>query len=352
MRRAIRQVAIGALTLPGVAPLLRRLNRDRAVVFMLHRFADPDHDIPGHSPDALRDFLEFLRRHRFTLVHVDEMIRRARVDEDAGSDPAVSFILDDGYWEHTEVAAPIFAEFDAPAAIFPVTGFLDGNLWLWWDRFKTILTLTSHSRVTLDEGLASPVSIALDQPPPQVLRQRRAVEEALKVLPADERDAVLEDLAFRCEVELPTSPPACFRPMSWDDARRCEELGVRMAPHTVTHPILSREGNDRARWEIEESWRRIRSEVEDPIRVFGYPNGEDSDFGPREMRIVKDMGLEGALTARPGYLSLSPLTRANGRGALAPFSVPRYSFPDRFPTFVRIVSGLAGGGVQQLPPQI
>lgn len=351
MRRAIRQVAAEALNVPGVVRLLKRLNRDRAVVFMLHRFGDADHGIPGHSPAALREVLAFLRRYEFTLVHVDELLRGARSARARLDGPAVSFILDDGYWEHAHVAAPIFAEFDAPASIFPVTGFLDGDLWLWWDRLRTILARTSRTRVTLRTGLQEPITLNLDQPPRQLLRQRRSVEEVLKYLSAVERDEALEDLARDCEVELPAAPPDWFRPMSWDDARRCEAMGVRVGPHTVSHPILSREGDERARWEMEESWRRVRSEVKNPVPVFCYPNGETSDFGRREMKIGKEMGMEGALTARPGYVGLSPVSGGNGAGELAPYSMPRYSFNDRFPTFVRVVSGLAGGEVRSLPPR-
>lgn len=336
MDRMLRQIAVRTLTFPGVMPLVQRWNRDLGVVFMLHRVADEEMGIAGQDPEVLRRTLAFLRRHEFRVVPVSELLEWAR-SPDRRPGPCVAFTLDDGYLDQATRAAPLFAEFDVPATIFPVTGFLDGDLWMWWDRLRYLVDRTDRRRVTLRELGGSPIEIGSHAARSPVLH---ALSSAMKRLTVADREERLAALSGIFDVELPTGPPPRYAPMSWDQARRCEEAGVRIGPHTVTHPTLSQESDERVRAEVAESWARLGEELEDPVSVFCYPNGCHGDFTRREGEILAQTGMDGALTAEPGYVSASGET-APARPVMSPYELPRYSFPDKHSSLVRIVSGLS-----------
>jgi len=61
----------------------------------------------------------------------------------------VAFRIDDGYADRATVAAPIFAQFDCPVTTFVTTGFLDRDVWFWWDKIEYVCHKTSRSDLAL-----------------------------------------------------------------------------------------------------------------------------------------------------------------------------------------------------------
>jgi peptidoglycan/xylan/chitin deacetylase (PgdA/CDA1 family) len=303
--------------------------RGLASIFMLHRFRK---EARGHDPLVVRSLLEWLRRRRFEVLDLETLFRRL-----AGDGPplrrAVAITIDDGHYCQAEIAAPIFAEYGVPVTTFLTTGFLDGELWLWRDHLEYILEGTRLDRVGVTAG-GQPLDLDLGSPERRRLAAR-VVAEHCKAMPEEERVTALAELAERARVPLPKTPPSEYRPMSWEQARRCEAAGMRFGPHTVTHPILSRTADAQARRELELSWQRICQEVSRPMPVFCYPNGRGDDFGPREIAILRGMGLLGAVTAEPGYATDVPLA-----GTDRMFRVPRFSFSEEHGENIRYASGL------------
>jgi peptidoglycan/xylan/chitin deacetylase (PgdA/CDA1 family) len=77
---------------------------------------------------------------------------------------------------------------------------------------------------------------------------------------------------------------------------------VDFAPHSLTHPMLNRLDAAAARTEILQSWVDLRREVLDPTPVFGYPNGSFDSFGPREISMVRESGMTGAVAFNRRYV--------------------------------------------------
>ena len=333
MTQAIRRALLASLSMPVATAPLRRLMHGRATIFMLHRFRDDERGVAGHDPAELRRMLARLRRDRYDLLPLGELVARLRGD---GPPPAraVAFTIDDGYLDHATVAAPVFAEFDCPVTTFVTTGFLDGHLWMWWDRVSHCFTRASAPSLAValgGEELAYPTSSLA----------ARAVAAAdftarCKEVPNAEREAAIERLAVAAEVELPASPPTGCEPMSWAQLRACERAGMSFGPHTVTHPVLSRTGDAESRAEIAESWRRLREESGAPVPVFCYPNGRLSDFGAREVSTLEQLGLTGAVVGESGYARVDVVS-GNPRAA---YFVPRFSYPDDLPYTLQYASGL------------
>jgi peptidoglycan/xylan/chitin deacetylase (PgdA/CDA1 family) len=305
-----------------------------ATIIVMHRFADPDRGITGLDPRALRRALQFLRSERYPIVSLDRLFQ-GLTGEAPPIDRAVAFTMDDGTIDQATVAAPIFEEFDCPATIFVVTGYLDGALWCWWHRVEYVFETTRHREFSvMVAGLRH--IIRLNDGAPRAQHARRFMDRCTRV-PEVEKLRAIERLAAAAEVELPARPPARYAPMSWDDVRACEARGITFGPHTVTHPVLSRASEEQSKHEIHESWARLRAEARRPVPIFCYPNGHvGTDFGPRECATLRRLGFVGAVTSWPGDYATVGGFRSSPD---APFSVPRIDFGEDHRSFVRSVSG-------------
>jgi peptidoglycan/xylan/chitin deacetylase (PgdA/CDA1 family) len=328
----VRAVVFRGLACPTVHTVFRALLSQKCAIFMLHRFRHPDRGVEGHDPVLLRNALGHLRRRRVPLVAIEEVV--TAVTGDVRVPPgAVGFTIDDGYADQAEVAAPIFAEFDCPVTTFVTTGFLDRETWNWWDQVEHVFERTPrcHLEVALGEARFS------YDLPDGASRSRAAADFVgrCKQVPNQDRIHGIAEVAAAGEVDLPEQPPAQYAPMSWSDLRTCERGGMSFGPHTVTHPILARVDDAGARAEIEGSWLRVAGEARNPCPVFCYPNGQPRDFGPREYDILAAVGLIGAVTAGPAYVS----TVERSSRDRPQYRIDRFSFPDSLDPFLQIVSG-------------
>jgi peptidoglycan/xylan/chitin deacetylase (PgdA/CDA1 family) len=333
MIRRLKPLALRALTHPICTASLGPLMQGRAAIFMLHRFAQPDLGVQGHDPQMLRTVLAWLRREHYELVPLADLFRRL-----AGEAPpfrrAVCFTIDDGYLDHATIGSPVFAEFDCPVTTFVTTGFLDQQLWFWWDRIEWIFAQSMRGRGRVVLG-----GVPLEYRWGDADERARAQADftaRCKEVPDLEKGAAIMVLAHDTEVELPALPPPPYRPMSWDQLRECETRGMTFGPHTVTHPVLSRTSDEQSNRELEESWSRLKEEATQPVPVFCYPNGQMVDFGTRETATLRRIGLHGAVTGVEGYADV----RAFDQSIESPFRTPRFSYAESLPHMIQYVSGL------------
>lgn len=302
--RRLKRALLTALTAPGVRRALRPFRAGNGTIFVLHRLTDPNTGAVGHNSEDLRRTLAFLRRRGYELVALSEMFRRLR-ESGPQDDLGIAFTLDDGYAEQVRVAGPIFAEFDCPATVYVTTGFLDQTMWMWWDRIEFIVNACRENRIntTIDRAartydFTGGGAIARAEAVEDFVKQCKLVSEA-------ERHAAIARLAEAAGVAVPEIPPPRYAPMTWQELRSWEGRGMTFGPHTVTHPILSRTGDEQCRNEISGSWQRLVAEARQPVPIFCYPNGNREDFGPREMALIRAAGLEGGLSTIPGHANIA-----------------------------------------------
>lgn len=315
--------------------LHRTLTRDAAAIFMLHRFANPEHSVRGHDPNELRTLLAWLRRRDFPVVSLEELVRRRR--EGAPLEGCVCFTVDDGYADFARVGMDAFAEFDCPVTVFLPSGFLDGEYWMWWDRIQYMVERTDAAYVSLpllgegSDGARWPLETAGERE-----RVRLRAVEKIKGQARRNREASVARLADALAVELPSEPPSPrFRPLTWDEVRRCERGGATFGPHTRNHVWLAAASDDEAKAEVRCSWDRVREETRRPVPVFCYPYGTADSFGRRDERLVRDAGLEGAVTTVHKMVAGS---RNSAEKRL--FRLPRYAFADDVLEARQICTGL------------
>src|SRR5512132_105112 len=134
-----------------VAPVSQRLLRGTASIFMLHRFADRERGNGGLDSATVRADLAYLRRERYELVSLLELVRRLR-ERDSRLGKTVAFTVDDGYADFASVGVGVFSEFDCPVTMFVVTGVVDSGGWYWWDRLQVAISLTRLDRIEVEVG--------------------------------------------------------------------------------------------------------------------------------------------------------------------------------------------------------
>ncbi len=316
--RPLKRLYRLAVSTPGLVPRFLQ-NRDMGVIFMLHRFPDPElENEASHDVEATRSMLAYLRRQRFDLIPLATFFERAR--HNVPLHGAIAFTIDDGYLDHARVGAKLFAEFDCPVTTFLTTGFLDGLLWFWWDKIDYILRATKRRRLDVSVGAGTSLALRWDTRAQRDAAQE-AFTEACKHVPDTQKFAAIARLAEVAEVDLPAQPPKAYSPMSWDDARRCEKMGMTFGPHTVTHPILANTPDAQSEFEIAESWKRVSTELSRPVPVFAYPNGQVGDFSERESQTLARLGLD-AVVGYPGYATGDEIRSPKKRFYVRRFGMP------------------------------
>ncbi|HLY60750.1 MAG TPA: polysaccharide deacetylase family protein [Terriglobia bacterium] len=327
----LKSLLLKLLLVPGATAPFTPLVRQKAVIFMLHRFRSPAVDLDDVDPTGLRKCLAYLRKKRYNLVSLEALFRS--LTDGTPIEKSVAFTIDDGYREQATVATEIFQEFDCPATTFLATGFVDGSLWFWWDQIEYIF---SHSKS--HELVANLGELELKyQWEDQEGRSRAQMDFTMvcKTVPDQTKLKGIRTLAERAGVDLPTQPPAEYAPMTWDEARACEKQCMAFGPHTVTHPILSQTADEQSTWEISHSWERVHAEMRRPVPIFCYPNGQWTDFGPRELTNMRAAGMIGAVVGVPGYAE-APNFRSSPD---TPFKVRRFGYQNSLPHIIQCVSG-------------
>jgi peptidoglycan/xylan/chitin deacetylase (PgdA/CDA1 family) len=275
----LRSTARTAIHRLGMVPVVRAIHRRQFRILVYHRFGE------DHSKLAAQ--CEHIRKH-YQPVSMRQIVESLR----GGSrlpDHSVAVTIDDGYRDFLLHGHPVFSQFKIPVTVFVVTGFIDRELWPWWDQITYMFRRTRRSRISFS---GSDTLIAGD-----ILRVIDGVTQGLKRLPRLERNAKIQQLQQELEVDLPKEVPAEYEPLSWDDVRGLSSVGVEFGGHTRTHPILSCiSGSDELRQEIAGSKRRLEVETGLPALHFAYPNGTQADYNEETVAVVQESGFTSAVT--------------------------------------------------------
>jgi len=283
----------------------------------------------GITPEHLRCCLRYLIDNGYTFVSLQDVIQ-ALTDQTALPEKAVTFTMDDGFLDQGEIAAPIFLEFECPLTFFVITGLLDKTLWPWDAQISWIIDKTEDENIEItfaDEFLHIKLGDAAKR-----RLARETIRNTLKEMDAEVVQEYLLKLAEVAGVSIPEFAPSNFQPLDWQHARELESKGIRFAPHSMTHRILSKLSRKTAEEEIIGSWEKLKKELSDPLKVFCYPTGRVLDFGSREIDILKKNGFLAATSTEHGYVE----TKSNTDEQL--YRLPRFELPDNMEDFIQYCS--------------
>lgn len=327
----LRHLMLLPFVIRPLARLAPPLLHDAMPVFMMHRFAHPDLGVRGVSASFLRTSLQYLRREGYRLVSLADLA--VAPEKVRGRGVPVAFTVDDGYTDFRDIALPVFAEFDCPVTVFVSTGVIDRTSWYWWDSLRLMFERSARRHFTLtvnDKQVTGDLSNPVERE-----RQLMSLIERFKTVREDERIASFDQISNELEVELPATRPPRYATMTWSQIRECAAGGLaNFGPHTISHASLPMTSDAQARQEIVGSWARLREQCPSATPVFCYPFGAYTD---REVGILRETDMVGALTTEPAYASRTPFSEAGNSGR---FEVPRFGYPNDVMDFRQLAIGV------------
>jgi len=330
MKRFLKKLFVPILASRPVASLATRVFGSGIPIFLLHRMAPAGQPGNGRTnAEHLRRCLQYLVDNGYTFVSLEQLVVALR-NKDPLPPKAVVFTMDDGYLDQAQIAAPLFIEFECPLTFFVITGMLDGDVWPWDAQVSWIIETASNPLLEVTIA-GTPVSFALGTRNEKRLA-RHSIQNLLRERDAGVVPDIVLQLANSAGVDIPGTPPEAYLPMDWEMARQLETKGVRFAPHSVTHNIMSRVDEVSLKKEITESWATMQKQLRDPLKVFGYPSGRLIDFSNREIRALKDSGYLGAAATTPEFVEPKGISENNV------FTLPRFALPESMDDFIQYCS--------------
>lgn len=114
---------------------------------------------------------------------------------------------------------------------------------------------------------------------------------------------VVEGVGKSTRWENPAEKP-WQRMLTWEAVSRMRDSGlVEFGSHTMRHSDLNALAVEEARWEIEESKRRLEERLGTPVLAFAYPFGSGA-FNPALRDIVREAGYRFDFSIRQGLTAL------------------------------------------------
>lgn len=330
MKDLLKKLLVPVLSSRPLSALAKRLLGNGIPIFMLHRITLEDDVERGPvTPEHLRQCLDYLVNNGYTFISLEKLAGLLTGNE-ALPERAVVFTIDDGYADQAEITAPIFLEYECPATVFVISGMLDQSLWPWDAQVSWITENTRRAQLnTIINGQTVEVSMGGEN---GRRRARRILQNILRETPAAVVQEAVNSLAQAADIDVPSRPPDTYRPMDWDTARRLEKQGMQIAPHSVSHAILSKLEHASMEREIQESWAALERELEKPLKVFCYPTGRNEDYGQREIDVLKREGFICAVSTIPGQVSPGDMT------SNMLYSLPRLPLPESMDDFIQYCS--------------
>lgn len=230
----------------------------------------------GITQSEARDFEEQLQylRQQFTIVSLNRLVVDILENATWPSKPPVAITFDDGLKNNYTTVYPILRRLNIPATFFVCPGLIEDSKWLWNHEARMRLSAVSPKELpALAAGLRAPHLKSID---PFIAW--------MKTLEIGERHRVEASL----REETPNFHPSTLQRerydiMNWEELRQLDSEMVTIGSHTVNHPILSASNDADLLVEIEGSRRMLESQLQRPVDLFCYPNG---DYSPLALELV------------------------------------------------------------------
>ena len=255
----------------GVADRLLPSRQGLLTVLTYHRVDEPDRHperYPGLVSATPRDFeaqLDLVAA-RCSVLSLAELIevREGRADLPPR---AVLLTFDDAYTDFADVAWPLLRRAGLPATLFVPTAYPDvpGRAF-WWDRLHDALRTTRAPAVATPAGRLPLVDDG------ERSTAFRALRSSVKGLPHDEAMGAVERVLDDLE-----APPAVSPVLGWDRLRALAAEGLAVAPHSRTHPVLTKVTPEALVDEVRGSLDDLERELGPTPPVFAYPTGGVDD---------------------------------------------------------------------------
>ena len=238
---------------------------------MYHRVAEVDHD-PWRLAVTEANFEQHLaviraRGRPTSLAELGDAIENSSVPKQA-----VVVTFDDGYRDNVYVAKPLLEQYEIPATVFVVSGYVDSDRDFWWDELEQLWQRTSIPE----------------------LEDYRGTWARLRPLSPAQRLAALDALWERAD----TPRPAASLVSTGHDIRSLEQTGlIEVGAHTASHPVLPDLSPDEQLEEVRSGKAALDRLLGRPTESFSYPHAQ---FDTTTVDLVRQAGFRRACAGMIG----------------------------------------------------
>lgn len=195
----------------------------------------------------IRQQIETLAQY-FCFIGLDELHHK---QTHPGPKPFCLLTFDDGKKINYEETVPELEHLGIPAVFYIVTGVIDSDQPLWFDRLKN---LQKQFKIVPKE----------------------AQSRTLKKLPLQEIQRRIDYLYTKYNLNShPSDSKSLY--MSWKDVESLFRKGFHIGAHTIDHPILTNESPTEAKNQIQKSISDIKKHTGITCTSFTFPNGNYTD---------------------------------------------------------------------------
>jgi len=260
---------------------------------MYHHVTDgPEPPLPHVTAPIFRKQMKYLKKN-YRVVCLEEMVKNL-LESEPIPPRTVALTFDDEYEDVYKNAFPVLKEYKLPATIFIATGFVDTDRLPWTDELGFLFKQTDKTDLTLGVGEES-ITLKWREGDSK-FRAFQKLKNLLKTLPEENRRRLFEKM--KALLNTPDTNPN--RILSSEQIQIMARAGITFGAHTVNHPILTRIPLDEAKWEIEESKKRLEEILEKEVSGFCYPNGGADDFNEEVEGVVRRAGYSYACSTVEG----------------------------------------------------
>lgn len=312
-KRALARLGLELGYFTGIARILARRTGGLGIILRFERVRPR---VPGGfqplrsheiTPEFLDRTLKALKRWKFDIVSIDEVVARLR-EPAAKRRRFVCLTFDGGYRDFLPHAYPVLARHRAPFAVYVAASFPDGLGELWWLALEQVIA--QHARIGL---VIDGVEQRFDCGRP---REKREVYDVLydwlRSLPQAERSLAIRDLCGRYRVDLTAVSQDAV--MTWPQlSELSSDPLATIGSATLNYPVLSRTLNDTAERELKMGRAVLEAAIGKKAPHLAYPFGDNRAFGRRHVLIATQLDFLSAVTAEPGVVAANEQTMAMPR---------------------------------------
>lgn len=256
-----------------------------------------------HDETSLEVFEQTLLwfKSRYNIVSIQEI--REHIYEGRTLKNSCMLSVDDGWRSTYDVIFPVMKKYNLPFTIFVSPYMMETGMNFWYYTMK-FCNQEELKEMIIKRGLFTE---KVRKYPCELIFKEMKIDEVYDVLN--------QYLQKHPEISIPRG----F--VNTQEVLEMQKSGlVEIGAHTMVHPILKGESDDRAKSEIVDSVTNLSSILDRQVKSFAYPNGtEGIDYTRRDELFVKSTGVDMAFSVNPR--EITPKTN--------PLSIPRWGSVDR-----------------------
>jgi peptidoglycan/xylan/chitin deacetylase (PgdA/CDA1 family) len=266
------------------------------------------------TPKFLDRTIRALKRWKYDIVSIDEVVRRAVTL--ASRWRFVCLTFDGGYKDVITSAYPVLSRHDVPFTVYLPTAFPDGVGEAWWLALERIIARESRLSLVMDRK-----ELRFDI---RQISEKYQLYEFLgswmRSLAPSDLSAAIKDLCSRYSVDLAALTRDAS--MDWDDLTKlAADPLVTFGSATVNYPVLSNLKNAVALREMTMGKAVAEAAFRREVRHFAFPFGDRAAFQRLHVMMAAEAGFTSAASAIPG------IVEAEGRTNL--HALPRIAWDGR-----------------------